>query len=300
MSRNMDSIGDKIEDLNKQYEDNYDTAYKNINSSIGLFEDMTMESGQSVESMIDSLKSQVSYMDTYQSNIRKAMELGVDKGLVQKLSDGSKESAQILQSIVDDGGEHVDELNENLAKVEEGKQAFSDTYANMVTDFDTKMGQLETRLGLAVDSMDQYKEAYDNGTDTVNGFIKGAESKYDQVYNAYKKVAERANRAVKDTLDIHSPSRVMMQLGEYTAEGFADGVLMEMDTVENAFKKMAKVPENVIDMNYTPATRTTKTVTINAPVQVLQRLDEAELNRVGGTISTIVGRQFARRTGGVL
>lgn len=39
---------------------------------------------------------------------------------------------------------------------------------------------------------------------------------------------------------------------------------------------------------------------VNAPVQVMQRLDEAELNRVGGKISDIVGRQFARRTGGFL
>lgn len=41
-------------------------------------------------------------------------------------------------------------------------------------------------------------------------------------------------------------------------------------------------------------------VVINAPVQVVKELNDAELNRVGGRITDIVGRQFAKRTGGTL
>lgn len=301
MSTNMDSITAKIEELNGQYKDNYDTAYKNINSSIGLFEEMTTKSGKSVTSMIGSLKSQVSYMDTYQSNIKRAMELGVDQGLVQKLSDGSKESAEILQSIVDDGGEHVTELNEEFLKVEEGKKSFSDTYAQMATDFDTKMSQIEKRVELAEDSMDAYKEMYKDGANSVQGFINGANSKLESVKRTFKKLADTGKREIQKGYDMHSPSRVMMQYGVNVTEGFADGVLKELDVVENAFSKMAKVPEMTFDdMGDLTTNRTMKSVTINAPVQVLQRLDNAELSRVSGTITDIVGRQFARRTGGVL
>ena len=42
-------------------------------------------------------------METYAANIQKAMELGVDEGLVKKLADGSEESAQILAAIVEGG-----------------------------------------------------------------------------------------------------------------------------------------------------------------------------------------------------
>lgn len=41
-------------------------------------------------------------------------------------------------------------------------------------------------------------------------------------------------------------------------------------------------------------------VIINAPVQVVKELNDAELNRVGNRITNIVGRQFAKRTGGVM
>lgn len=41
-------------------------------------------------------------------------------------------------------------------------------------------------------------------------------------------------------------------------------------------------------------------IVVNAPVQVVKELNDAELNRVGGRITDIVGRQFAKRTGGTL
>lgn len=298
MSTNMDSIQAKIEELNQQYADNYETAYKNIDGSIGLFEDMTIKSGKSVDSMIGSLKSQVAYMDNYASNMKRAAELGIDKGLLEKLSDGSKESAEILQSIVDDGGEHIGELNEEFSKVEEGKKNFSDTYASMVTDFDTKMSQIEKRVELAEDSLNAYDEMYKDGANSVQGFINGANSKLESVKRAFQKLGETAQRETEKTWNMHSPSKVMEKYGEYVTEGFAIGILKELDVVENAMSKLA--PPDMKMMGSMAMTKTSRVVTINAPVQVVKELNDAEISRVGGKITDIVGRQFARRTGGVM
>ena len=41
-------------------------------------------------------------------------------------------------------------------------------------------------------------------------------------------------------------------------------------------------------------------VVVNAPVQVVKELNDGEIARVGNRLSTIVGREFAKRTGGVL
>ena len=240
ISNNMDSIASKISTLNEQYSENYNNAYQAISGQIGLFEEMTTESGVAIEDMIGSLKSQVSYMDNYASNMRRAAELGIDEGLLAKLSDGSKESAQYLQAIVDDGGEHIDELNTELSKVEEGKKNFSDTFATIQTDFDTEMGKIEARMDLAVNRLDQYGEAYKNADDTVQGYINGVNDRYDDVYNAYKRMAEAANRAVKNTSKIASPSKVMKEYGEYMGEGYAQGALEELPNVERAYSKMAE------------------------------------------------------------
>jgi methyl-accepting chemotaxis protein len=240
VSSSMAEIKDYINDLNAEYEANYQAAYDNINKQIGLFDEMTVGTSKSVDSMLKSLDSQISYMDNYASNMRKAAELGIDEGLLAKLNDGSQESAEILQGIVDDGGEHIEELNEKLAMVEEGKQTFADTYAEIKTGLDDDLKDMIASVEGMVDDLDQSAEAYKNGSMTAQGFIDGCEAKYDQVYNAYKKMAERANRAVKNTMDINSPSRVMMQFGEYSGEGFAEGALKELNTVEGAYEKLAK------------------------------------------------------------
>ena len=41
-------------------------------------------------------------------------------------------------------------------------------------------------------------------------------------------------------------------------------------------------------------------VVVNAPVQVVKELNDGEIARVGNRLSNIVGREFAKRTGGVL
>ena len=87
-----------------------------------MFEEVSIKGYDSVETMIGALDSQISFMDTYAANIQKAMELGVDDGIIKTLSDGSVDSAKILQAIVDDGGIHIDEFNEKFKKVEEGKE----------------------------------------------------------------------------------------------------------------------------------------------------------------------------------
>ena len=46
-----------------------------------------------------------------------AMELGVDKELLEQLSDGSEQSAAILQEIVNGSEEKIEELNETFARV---------------------------------------------------------------------------------------------------------------------------------------------------------------------------------------
>ncbi|MGN0400664.1 MAG: hypothetical protein ACI4HQ_00205 [Acetatifactor sp.] len=48
--------------------------------------------------------------------MRMAMELGVDKGLLEQLSDGSEQSAAILQEIVNGSEEKIEELNETFAR----------------------------------------------------------------------------------------------------------------------------------------------------------------------------------------
>ena len=71
-------------------------------------------------------------------------------------------------------------------------------------------------------------EKYDSfktlGKQMAQGFADGITAKKDDVVTAASIVAQAAADATKTTLDIHSPSRVLMGLGEYAGQGFVIGL----------------------------------------------------------------------------
>ena len=167
MTSRVKTLTEEMEALEGAYVDAWDAAYDSIDKQLGLFKELDGTAQRSIDDLIKTLSGQVDYMNTYAENIQKAMDLGVNQGLVQKLSDGSEESAQILAAIVEGGENKIAELNGQFAKVEEGKAAFSETVAAMKTDFDEKMSDLEKRMHQTVDELNVSIDAAAAGADTI-------------------------------------------------------------------------------------------------------------------------------------
>lgn len=76
------------------------------------------------------------------------------------------------------------------------------------------------------------------GNQSIQGFIKGlgGDSKY--VKTNITNVVNGIINTFKKELGIHSPSKVMEELGEYTGEGFADGILSMVNTVKDAAREI--------------------------------------------------------------
>ena len=71
---------------------------------------------------------------------------------------------------------------------------------------------------------DKYTLFKDLGKQMMQGFADGILSKKDDVIAAANTVAQAAADATESTLDIHSPSRILMELGEYAGQGFVIGL----------------------------------------------------------------------------
>lgn len=80
-----------------------------------------------------------------------------------------------------------------------------------------------------------------SGYNFAAGLASGIRSGQSAVIRAATQVASAAIRAANNKLEISSPSRVMMESGEYAGEGLAIGMMREISTVEDAARSVAAV-----------------------------------------------------------
>ncbi len=249
MTARMEGLIAEIETLEAAYGESYNAAMESINGQMGLFQEMDGSAKTSVDNLIETLKGQVSYMETYNENILKAMEMGVDQGLIRKLSDGSEQSAQILDAIVKGGTEDIAALNEQLAKVEDGKKNFSTTVAQMEIEFDEKMKELGKDLEDAVKDMDLKGDAYKAGWNNIQGLIDGTAAQKQALVRKYAEMGKAALDAYKREVRQASPSKAFQETGKFDIQGVIGGAESMKDKLSNMYAGIAKAAKNAMEEN---------------------------------------------------
>lgn len=77
------------------------------------------------------------------------------------------------------------------------------------------------------------------GRNIIQGLINGIQNMIGKVRNVVSDIAETIKDKIKGALGIHSPSRVMMEMGEYTGEGFVLGIQSTIGEIARQSKAMA-------------------------------------------------------------
>lgn len=83
------------------------------------------------------------------------------------------------------------------------------------------------------------------GKQIIEGLISGVKSMARSVVKSVQGVVGDAIEAAKNLLDINSPSRVFMEIGEFTGEGFQIGIDSMLNDIQKASERMseASIPE---------------------------------------------------------
>ena len=323
MTSRVEDITAKMETLQAAYEESYNAAMESIDGQLGLFNELDGSAKTSIDNLIGTLQGQVSYMETYAANIQKAMELGVDEGLIKKLSDGSEESAQILAAIVEGGEEDIAALNEQLAKVEKGKEAFSETVAEMETDFSDQMEELVRDLDDAIQDMDLSDDAYQIGENNMQGLIDGTASKKAELVRKYAEMGRAALAAYKKEVEQASPSKKFNEAGRFDIQGIIKGAEAEKanlaetyaDAGRTALSAMEKSLPSSVEEPPTSAAINRQTAAIVAAVRgqdggtpggiaiyvdKLEVRDDQDVERVARELYYLAERESRSRGGGSL
>lgn len=227
----------ELDNLTAAYDKAYESARTSIEGQIGLFDTMKTSSELSISDMEKAMQSQTDYLNLYSENLKKAAEYGLDDGLIKSLSDGSEESAGYINAIIQNieklGGstegmpaaasKFVTEFNSKFEETKKAKDTFADNVAKMETDFDEKMGEIETRMSETVQNMEMTDEAQKAAQDTIKAYCDAIRSMTGEAGSAAEAVANAAASHLK-TAPTTTPTTT-------TVTGHANGTLSAQEDV---------------------------------------------------------------------
>ncbi|SIF73679.1 phage tail protein [Mycobacteroides abscessus] len=85
-----------------------------------------------------------------------------------------------------------------------------------------------------------FQAGFQAGAQLVQGFINGIGSLIGSAIAKAQELASSVKNAVTGFLGIHSPSRVMHEVGQFTGQGFADGLESQKEKITNVAADIAK------------------------------------------------------------
>lgn len=122
-----------------------------------------------------------------------------------------------------------------INKIESLKNDFLNKFSTMKTQAIEKIQSIKDEIINKLKSIN----LLNIGKNIIQGLINGIKQKANAVKNACGDIANSITKKVKGILGIHSPSRVMMELGEYTGEGLIKGLDNKIRDISNKSSEMA-------------------------------------------------------------
>lgn len=210
-----------------------------------------------IKGLIKGLGNMLSSLLSTMGSILKSLVSAIGNKLGEFLQKGKDLMVNIKNGI----GNKISEVK---SKISEGISGCVSTIKGKLSEFKTKGQELMSNLKTGISNkLSTIKDAAKNvvsgalssikdkmadwksiGSNLMSGLKEGISSVASDVASAAKSVASKAINGVKNFLGIHSPSRVMMEIGKYTDEGFIIGLKSYASKVGDESEKIGKEAVN--------------------------------------------------------
>lgn len=185
--------------------------------------------------------------------------------------DVSKKANELKNSVIKSFEEKKKKV---IAKCSEIKKGVSTKWNEIVSWFDTLPSKLKNKANNMFEAMKQgidnklvsikesaknigtgIKDAFTSiptemleiGSNIIDGLKNGLKNKIEEVKEVAGNVASAVEKKIKNVLSIHSPSRVMEEIGKYTSQGLALGILEDKDKVEKASALVSQTIKDITE-----------------------------------------------------
>ncbi|MBC2103978.1 phage tail tape measure protein [Listeria booriae] len=219
VAKQRDAVIAKLKDANKKLADLVKESQKYAADVANKMKDFasiatidTSAKDFSANTIQQELQKRLTAIRNFAANIDALRKRGVDKGIIE----------DILNAGVEDGGAYA----KALANADKNTLAAINNTQKQITSASNAMGNA------AANAM------YGAGINAAKGIIKGLQSQQAALNKSATALGNSIASAVKKALKIHSPSRIMLALGEFVSIGLANGITAQIKAVANATSNM--------------------------------------------------------------
>lgn len=238
------------QELTEAYNEAREAAQKSIESQVGLFEKLELDTNTSVSSMTEALNSQSTVFQQYSDNMSTAMSYAQQSG--------STSLQLLVQDIASMGVDGADEMAALAGAIEEASNGSSESLDSLVAAFDKREaleGQLAGMTATVQTGMQGVEDAArTGGENTAQAVAQGEQSQTGTVNQAAGQISDAADPDI-DTTSPQTQANTMVNnvasamikgvagigagaLGLGIDTGFAAGISMGSGMVTSAIDSM--------------------------------------------------------------
>lgn len=220
-----------------------ESVASSIKGQIDLFSEYTGATKQSKDEILKNMREQVAGVQEWSDNLQQLARRGISEGLLQELAKMGPEGAGYVAAFKEMSG---DELQE-ASKLFEEAMVLPDDTLERVEDAYKRTGQYAYK-GYKSSIEDGKEEAQsfteeqfaDIGESVAEGAANGVEQNASKAIDATTDMAEEMVDSAKDTLQVHSPSKVFTEIGQNVAMGIVAGINQRAPQVRQVSEQMAR------------------------------------------------------------
>ena len=207
------------------------------------------------ENFAKKLKSTGELFTLSSANVMKVTDLNAQIKDLQNYSESlnkikGKVSSQLFEQITSYNMEEGQAFIERLLSMSDAElKAYSNAYDKKLSlseqlsqslyksDLDKVAGEYDKAIENAFKTLPDSLKAI--GAQTMQGFLVGLGGNSKLVNDSVQSIVNGMINSFKSALGIHSPSKVMEQIGEFTGEGFTEGLMSVIQAVKDAAQEIS-------------------------------------------------------------
>ena len=225
----------------KDYYANYSNRSDNMNK---IMWDKVEEAKQAYATAVEDLNTNSAVIVGYEQMQADAVEGKVESIIAfngdwkDSMKDVTKVSREEIQKQIEELEKHKSE------SIKLYNSTHNEIYKTEADGYDKQLKQLKAQLKAMKKSTEEV-DFFSSGKSIIDGIYNGLGGEREQrLYKKARSIANTISNTINKALDIHSPSKVMVKIGQFITEGLSIGI---EDKESMAIKAMKKISDSVID-----------------------------------------------------